>query len=106
MLEEQSRAANEVLYKKKQSLAQLEKEEEEDSRRYEELQANLEQLRDQVGELQGAQEVLLRDIEDQRPKIERAERAGEQKRQQAATAGADLAPDSNLSVALDLEALR
>merc|ERR1719343_1436034 len=37
MLEEQSRAANEVLFKKKKVLSQLEREEQEDMKRYEEL---------------------------------------------------------------------
>merc|ERR1712139_295788 len=41
MLEDQSRAANEVLFKKKKMLSQLEREEEEDAKRYEELAANL-----------------------------------------------------------------
>merc|ERR1712039_539247 len=41
MLEEQARAANEVLFKKKKVLAQLEREEQEDVKRFEELQANL-----------------------------------------------------------------
>merc|ERR1719436_1578769 len=44
MLEEQARAANEVLFKKKKQLQQLEREEQEDTHRYDELQANLEQL--------------------------------------------------------------
>merc|ERR1712125_318334 len=44
MLEEQSRAANEVLFKKKKQLSQLEREEQEDQHRYEELQANLDKL--------------------------------------------------------------
>merc|ERR1719162_638603 len=44
MLEEQSRAANEVLFKKKKQLSQLEREEQEDSHRYEELQGNLDKL--------------------------------------------------------------
>merc|ERR1719238_2645742 len=38
MLEEQSRAANEVLFKKKKVLGQMDRELKEDARRYEELQ--------------------------------------------------------------------
>merc|ERR1719502_2200447 len=48
MLEEQSRAANEVLFKKKRALTQIEKEEEEDTNRYDELQSNVERLDAQV----------------------------------------------------------
>merc|ERR1711985_229780 len=44
MLEEQSRAANEVLFKKKKQLSQLVREEQEDTSRYEELQANMNKL--------------------------------------------------------------
>merc|ERR1719162_2854387 len=47
MLEEQSRAANEVLFKKKKQLSQLVREEQEDTSRYEELQANLNKLHEQ-----------------------------------------------------------
>merc|ERR1719343_1337859 len=44
MLEEQSRAANEVLFKKKKMLSQLEREEKEDLKRYEELRGQHESL--------------------------------------------------------------
>merc|ERR1711879_946041 len=44
MLEEQSRAANEVHFKKKKQLSQLEREEQEDTHRYDELQGNLQRL--------------------------------------------------------------
>merc|ERR1719191_2247587 len=50
MLEEQSRAANEVLFKKKKQLSQLEREEQEDTHRYEELQSNLQKIAAQVQE--------------------------------------------------------
>merc|ERR1719324_2195290 len=53
MLEEQSRAANEVLYKKKKALAQLEKELEEDSRRADEAQTNVERMDGVVREWMG-----------------------------------------------------
>merc|ERR1712178_634472 len=65
MLEEQSRAANEVLFRKKKNVNQLEKEYEEDTNRYEELQANVERLDAQVRELMGAKDLLDREIEDQ-----------------------------------------
>merc|ERR1712162_76938 len=48
MLEEQSRAANEVVFKKKKQLSALEREEQEDTHRYEELQVNLQKLAGQV----------------------------------------------------------
>merc|ERR1719191_1973989 len=75
MLEEQSRAANEVLFKKKKQLQQLEREEQEDSHRYEELQANLDRLTQQVQELTAARDTLRMDTEAQQAKIERAEQA-------------------------------
>merc|ERR1719281_2207067 len=61
MLEEQSRAANEVLFKKKKQLSQLEREEQEDTHRYEELQANLNKLASQVQELTAARNQLRMD---------------------------------------------
>merc|ERR1719409_166307 len=66
MLEEQSRAANEVLFKKKKQLSQLEREEQEDTHRYEELQANLDKLSAQVQDLTQAREALKLDT-DQEP---------------------------------------
>merc|ERR1711904_401484 len=69
MLEEQSRAANEVLFKKKKQLSQIERETEEDARRYEELQGNVERLDAQVRELMGAKDLLDREIEDQQGKL-------------------------------------
>merc|ERR1712048_669764 len=47
MLEEQSRAANEVLFKKKKMLAQLEREEKEDLKRYEDVLPLFESLCDE-----------------------------------------------------------
>merc|ERR1711985_1987 len=73
MLEEQSRAANEVLFRKKKNVNQLEKEFEEDTNRYEELQGNVERLDSQVRELMGAKDLLDREVEDQQGKLERAE---------------------------------
>merc|ERR1712232_1384615 len=81
MLEDQSRAANEVLFKKKKMLTQLEREEEEDGKRYEELAANLDALQNHVAELTNARELLLHDIEDQAPKVDRAEHSLQDARQ-------------------------
>merc|ERR1712178_128095 len=58
MLEEQSRAANEVLFKKKKQLSSLEKEEQEDAHRYDELQANLQKMASQVQEYAAARDQL------------------------------------------------
>merc|ERR1712187_36668 len=70
MLEEQSRAANEVLFKKKKMLAQLEREEKEDLKRYEEIRGNLDKLAAQVQDLTAARDTLKLDTEQQRPKLE------------------------------------
>merc|ERR1719482_521898 len=71
MLEEQSRAANEVLYKKKKSLAQLEKELEEDTRRGEEAQANVERMDGAVREWMGQKEALDRELTEQADRADR-----------------------------------
>merc|ERR1711988_951395 len=68
MLEEQSRAANEVLFKKKKQLSALERDEQEDTARYDEVQANLNRLQAQVQEYTAARDQLYVDIEAQQPK--------------------------------------
>merc|ERR1711881_792934 len=83
MLEEQSRAANEVLFKKKKQLSQLVREEQEDTSRYEELQGNLNRLASQVQELTAARDQLRLDTDAQRPKPERADQALEVSRRRA-----------------------
>lgn len=102
MLEEQSRAANEVLYKKKKSLAQLEKELEEDTRRAEEAQTNVERMDGAVREWMGQKEVLDRDLEEQAGRADRAQRTAEQRRQEAQSAGVHLAEDSAAMMEIDL----
>merc|ERR1719436_1860296 len=79
---------------KENFLAQLEREEQEDVKRYEELQANLEQLDAHVGELTAARDVVQQEIGAQRDKIGRAQRAMETSRRRAEEAGVDLAPDA------------
>merc|ERR1711907_763117 len=81
MLEEQSRAANEVLFKKKKQLSSLEREEQEDTHRYDELQSNLQKIAAQVQEYTAAREQLRIEIDSQQPRIERAEQALEVSRQ-------------------------
>eukprot|EP00932_Pfiesteria_piscicida_P016804 SRR837773.3712.p1 GENE.SRR837773.3712~~SRR837773.3712.p1 ORF type:complete len:704 (-),score=395.80 SRR837773.3712:40-1968(-) len=106
MLEEQARAANEVLFKKKKVLAQLEREEQQDVRQYEELQANLEQLQTHVGEMTAARDGLQQEIAGQREKLDRAARSLEVARRRAAEAGVDLAPDAPAGLDLDTRSLR
>jgi len=106
MLEEQSRAANEVLFRKKKNVGQLEKEFEEDTNRYDELQANVERLDAQVRELMGAKDLLDREIEDQQGKLERAERQMEVKRKQAQEAGLDLSQESPQVLDVELRTSR
>merc|ERR1711904_111908 len=69
MLEEQSRAANEVLFKKKKQLAQLEKDEQQDRARYEENEVHLDRLNAQVQELGAMSEQIRMDRENQQAKI-------------------------------------
>merc|ERR1719161_2895239 len=106
MLEEQSRAANEVLFRKKKNVNQLEKEFEEDTNRYDELQANVERLDAQVRELMGAKDLLDREIEDQQGKLDRAERQMEVKRKQAQEAGLDLSQESPQVLDVELRTSR
>mmetsp|Transcript_36800 Transcript_36800/g.104782 ORF Transcript_36800/g.104782 Transcript_36800/m.104782 type:complete len:898 (+) Transcript_36800:99-2792(+) len=101
MLEEQARAANEVLYKKKKVLAQLEREEQEDGKRYEELQANLEQLDAHVSELSAVRDVMQQEIAGQGEKLERASRTLEASKRRAADAGVDFSPEAPAT--LDIE---
>lgn len=106
MLEEQCRAANEVLFKKKKVLSQLQKEEEEDVKRYEELMTNLKQLEPQVKEMLSARDVLRQDIEAQAPKLDRAAQALEVARRRAQEAGVDLQQDSFAMLDIEVRALR
>lgn len=106
MLEEQSRAANEVLFKKKKVLTQLDKEEQEDVRRYEELQANLQQLDGQVREMHSVRDVLRQDIDAQAVKLDRAAQALEISRRRAIDAGLNLAGDSPAALDIETRALR
>jgi len=106
MLEEQSRAANEVLFRRRKQLSQLEREEEEDLQRYQELQANLENLQVQVAELSAARDILLQDVESQGPKMERARLALEASRRRAYEAGVDMGPDAPVAMDTQARALR
>jgi len=106
MLEEQSRAANEVLFKKKKQLQQLEREEQEDTHRYDELQANLDRLTQQVQELTAARDTLRMDTEAQQVKIERAEQAFEVSRRRATDAGVDMSPEAPTSLDIQTRTIR
>jgi len=105
-LEEQSRAANEVLFKKKKVMAQMENEAQEDVQRFDELQRNLQQLDAQANELSAARDVLRQDIDAQRPKIDRAQQASDASRRRCAEAGVDLNPESNASLDIEARGLR
>merc|ERR1719379_2275905 len=63
MLEEQSRAANEVLFRKKKQLSQLVREEQEDASRYEVLEANLKKLGQQLEDINVARDQLRAEAE-------------------------------------------
>merc|ERR1712151_364854 len=106
MLEEQSRAANEVLFKKKKMLSQLEREEKEDLKRYEELRGQHEGLGAHVNELAAARDTLAADIDSQRPKIERAVQGLESSQRRAEEVGVDPNPDSAPSLDIEQRNLR
>merc|ERR1711959_708625 len=98
--------ANEVLFKKKKQLSQLQREEQEDNHRYEELQANLNKLASQVQELSAARDQLRLDSEAQRPKLERAEQALEVSRRRAVEAGVDMGQDAPTTLDVQTRTLR
>jgi len=106
MLEDQARAANDVLHKKNKQLAQLEREEQEDVQRYEELQANVEKLQVHVKELEAARDVLRQDIQAQGPKTERAQQALELSRRRATDAGVDMSANSLATLDIQARSLR
>jgi len=106
MLEEQSRAANEVLFKKKKQLSQLVREEQEDTSRYEELQANLNRLGQQLQDLSVAREQLEVDAEAQRPKMDRAEQALGVSRRRAVDAGVDMEAEAPTTLDVQTRSLR
>merc|ERR1719229_747429 len=62
MLEEQARAANEVLFRNKKRLAQLEREDEEDQQRNDELTNGIEQVEKTVTELTASRDQLNTEI--------------------------------------------
>jgi len=105
-LEEQSRAANEVLFKKKKVLSQIEQEAQEDVQRYEELQRSMQQLEAQVNELTAARDVLRQDVDAQTSKSQRAEQAVETARARAIQAGVDLAPEAPAAVDIQARGVR
>lgn len=106
MLEEQSRAANEVLFKKKKQLSQLVREEQEDTSRYEELQNNLNRLGQQLQDLDMAREQLRVDGDSQRPKLERAEQALAVSRRRAVDAGVDMETEAATTLDIQTRSLR
>lgn len=83
-----------MLFKKKKQLSQLEREEQEDTNRYEELQANLEKLASQVQELTTVRDQLRVDAASQAPKLERAQQGLDVSRRRALDAGVDMGPEA------------
>lgn len=106
MLEEQSRAANEVLFKKKKVVTQLDKEENDDMKRYEELQATLQQLEARVSELHAARDVLRQDIDAQGHKLDRATQALDIARRRATDAGVNLSPEAAATLDIETRSMR
>mmetsp|Transcript_64854 Transcript_64854/g.154846 ORF Transcript_64854/g.154846 Transcript_64854/m.154846 type:complete len:895 (+) Transcript_64854:123-2807(+) len=106
MLEEQSRAANEVLFKKKKTLAQLEREEQEDNKRLDELQASHNKLGSQCQQLEAANDSLTRDMEAQEVKLGRADQMLDTWKRKAADAGVDMSIDSAVSMDIETRSLR
>merc|ERR1712054_355784 len=106
MLEEQSRAANEVLFKKKKQLSQLEREEQEDTHRYDELQSNLQKIAAQVQEYTVARDQLRTDADGQQQKLDRAQQALDVSRNRAQQAGVDMGQESAVTLDIQTRTLR
>merc|ERR1711896_71297 len=106
MLEEQSRAANEVLFKKKKQLSQLQREGQEDTHRYDELQNNLQKLASQVQDYAAARDQLRVDADSQQPKLERAHQSLEVSRQRAQQAGVDMGQEAPTTLDIQTRTLR
>jgi chromosome segregation ATPase len=94
MLEEQSRAANEVLFKKKKQLSSLEKDGEVDAQRYKELEDNLDKLHATVQELNAEKDQIRMDLDAQLPKMDRAKQTLETSKRRARDAGVPMEQDS------------
>merc|ERR1712136_220926 len=106
MLEDQSRAANEVLFRKKKAMAQLDREEEEDRKRHEELQANLKSLGVQRQNLTAERDVLDHDLHAQNPKLERAAATKESWTRRAMEAGVELTAEAPHTLDIDTKCLK
>jgi len=101
MLEEQSRAANEVLFKKKKVLGQMDRELKEDTKRYEEVRRNLDSLDQHVTELVAAQENVTHELDAQTGKMERASQALETSKRRAEEVGVDMSAESAATVEIE-----
>lgn len=106
LLEEQARAANEVLFKKKKMLSQFDREEAEDARRYDEIQENLERIDARANELAQARDLLMQEIDSQQPKLERAEQVLIVSRRKASEAGVNVEGEGSASLDIECRALR
>jgi chromosome segregation ATPase len=106
MLEEQSQAASEVLFTRRRELSRLEREEQEDARRYEELQAALEELATQVRSLESARDMMDQEMQQHEPRLERAIRSWEEWQNKAETAGLEMTQDSPAMLDLNAQGQR
>merc|ERR1712100_210745 len=92
--------------KKKKQLSQLQREEQEDTHRYDELQSNLQKLASQVQDYAGARDQLRVDADSQQPKLERAHQALEVSRQRAQQAGVDMGQEAPTTIDIQTRTLR
>lgn len=106
MLEEQARAANEVLFRNKKRLSQLEREDEEDQQRNDELTRTMDQLEKQVSDLTASRDQLEVEVGGQAAKLDRAEQALEAIKRRATQAGIDVGPEAPASLEVETKALR
>merc|ERR1711871_40464 len=90
----------------KKQLPQLVREEQEDTSRYEELQANMNKLGQQLEALHSEKEKLQLDAEAQRPKLERAEQALAVSRRRAVDAGVEMEPEAPTTLDIQTRSLR
>lgn len=86
-LEEQCRAANEVLFKKKKQLGHLDKEYEEDEGRLAEQQRQQHSLQNRKENVLGSIDAAEESLQNMQARVERAQRALEQRQGRAQTSG-------------------
>jgi len=95
-----------VLFKKKKQLSQLEREEQEDTHRYQELQANMDRLAQSAQDFSAARDQLRLDAESQQPKLARADQALEESRRRAVAAGVDMGQEAPTTLDVQTRTLK